>query len=155
MQKLATLSKKEGWNWMCLNNFHVRIWRFIWAATCAKPWRNAKPLRYQLQDKFQTGLKNNITRVNHCLKYTIEDRAKGNTWISTSHFNANSMHFVQLPHIFFKEGRLVCSCSHCTISHMLTPRPALTRSDSLHNKHTTTGTKSVLYHKKLSSTKMH
>lgn len=103
---------------MCLNNLHIRFWEFIWAETCIKNWRNAKttwvPTAGWVSNRC---LKNNISRMNHCLKHTIEDREK------VTHKSVNlplmrvSCSMSNSYIIFEKEGRFTCNHTHCTVSH--------------------------------------
>lgn len=57
-------------------NLHKNV-EFIWAETCIKNWRNTKttwtPTAGWVSNRC---LKNSISRVNHCLKHTTEDREK-------------------------------------------------------------------------------
>lgn len=111
---------------MCLNNLHVRIRWFMWAATCTKNWRNANPLRYQLQDEFQTGLWK-IT----LLEWIIASSIPLKTGQKVTHESVN-LTLMPIPctlsnsyTVFERKGRLICNRSHCTISHRLIPRHVL------------------------------
>lgn len=90
-------------------------------------------------------LENNTISVNHCLKHTTEDKVKRNPWISNLTLTSVPCTLSNCYVVF--EKAYMQSQSLYSISQASPKICALSRSDSLHNKHTTMGTKPVLYHK--------
>lgn len=103
---------------MCLNNLHTRFWEIF--------WRNAKTTWVPTAGwDSNRCLKNNISRMNHCLKHTIEDREKVTHKLVNLPLMPVPCSISSSYIVLEKESKFTCNHTHCTVSQKSIPRNVL------------------------------